>query len=114
MAMGLLAIVTSVIKLYLLYDFWFHVDPGSYNYNYVKFLIPTWIELFITIIGATVPALNALLMRCMRNCGLLPERRGLMWGLGGRVDLADVDLTQSADKSTPVKSATLPVAEMKW
>jgi hypothetical protein len=99
MAIGLLAIITSTVKLYLLYQFWFRIDPTSYNYNFVNFLIPTWVEVFITIIGATVPCLNSLLMTWMRKCGFMAEQSSNVWGHNGRINLTDTDVTDVTEST---------------
>jgi hypothetical protein len=114
MGIGLLAIVTSVLKLYLLYFFWFHVDKAADNYSYVKFLIPTWIELFITIIGATVPCLNSLLISWMRRYGMMPKQENGVWGLHGRINLEDVAVMPSTDKSTLGYGEEFQKGEMGW
>jgi hypothetical protein len=113
MAIGLLAIATSIAKLYLLYQFWFLIAPGSENYNFVNFLIPTWCEVFITIIGATVPCLTSLLIIWIRKCGFMREQQSNVWGLGGRIDLTDVDVKESADKSTRQSEAKVQEIDME-
>jgi hypothetical protein len=100
LTIGLFAVATSIAKLYLLYQFWYRVDPKNDNYKSIDFLVPTWMEVYVSIIGATVPCLASLLMTWMRKCGFMGKQTSNIWGLGGRIDLADVDIVGSADKST--------------
>jgi hypothetical protein len=113
MAVGLLAVATSIAKLYLLYKFWFRSDSTSYNYNYVNFLLPTHVEIFITIIGATIPSLNSLMIRRLRKCGFMGEQRNNVWGLGGRVNLVDVDVRESVGEHTSQSRAEVQKVDVK-